>query len=398
MSSMTRHWLLVSSRRATTAAATSPGRPRRGPRWQSYRRADRRRRHIQGIVRQGWAVAETMKLSRQYAELCDRRDFDDPELRAQRSGSVDTERLAGGWRRPSGSSGIRGCSPVPSRTSARCGRTRRCWPSARPRGAAVLAREPRRKRVVATDIYGDGEVRLSRGEGGHAQRAHRRSRRTPTGKTTSRSAGWMPVRSTYRTATSMRCSHCPRSSTSAAPGDIARAAAEIGRVLRPGGHALIVTECLLGHHPMDWPLLNTVIKARLRGHRCPDATPHNRQIDAFTPGELLQRIVAPSGLRLMQPLDLVGVTRERSRTCAPLHPDGRLEPATGRRYPHLVRARLRRALDVGLPAAGEGRLRPCASVAQSRYTSCRAGPGWAWRSMRGELVPAGGNAARGRDG
>ena len=36
-----------------------------------------------------------------------------------------------------------------------------------------------------------------------------------------------------------------------APGDVARAAAEIGRVLRPGGHALIITECLVHYHPLD---------------------------------------------------------------------------------------------------------------------------------------------------
>src|SRR5207248_5207432 len=35
------------------------------------------------------------------------------------------------------------------------------------------------------------------------------------------------------------------------PRDIAQAAAEIGRVLKPGGHALIITECLVHYHPLD---------------------------------------------------------------------------------------------------------------------------------------------------
>ena len=163
----------------------------------------------------------------------------------------------------------------------------------------------------------------------------------------------MPVKWTSRTPASMLFSRCPRSSTSATPGDIARASAEIGRVLRPGGHALIVTECLLGRHPMDWPLLNTAIRALTFGRRCPDATPRNRQADCFTPGELQRRIVAPSGLRLMQPLDL-SVSPETFENVTRLHPDGKLEPATGRRLSAPRSARLWRPLDVGLPAFGEG--------------------------------------------
>jgi SAM-dependent methyltransferase len=88
------------------------------------------------------------------------------------------------------------------------------------------------------------------------------------------------------------------------PRDIARASSEIGRVLRPGGYAFIVTECFTGSHVLNSKLIQTAIRIITFGRHCEKATPRRRSIDVFTPKELLSRIVRPSGLRLVQPIDL----------------------------------------------------------------------------------------------
>jgi SAM-dependent methyltransferase len=88
------------------------------------------------------------------------------------------------------------------------------------------------------------------------------------------------------------------------PRDIARASSEVGRVLKPGGYALIVTECFTGRHPLNSKLVQTAIRIATLGRHCEKATPWRRSIDVFTPKELLSRIVRPSGLRLIQSMEL----------------------------------------------------------------------------------------------
>jgi SAM-dependent methyltransferase len=88
------------------------------------------------------------------------------------------------------------------------------------------------------------------------------------------------------------------------PRDIGRAAREIGRVLKPGGHALIVTE-LFVHQPLR-ARAPVQFAARLAtgGRRCPDATPRRRAFpEVLKRSELHRWIVEASGLDLMQPLD-----------------------------------------------------------------------------------------------
>jgi SAM-dependent methyltransferase len=85
---------------------------------------------------------------------------------------------------------------------------------------------------------------------------------------------------------------------------VARAAKEIGRVLKPGGVAMIVTECFAGRSPMNSKLLQTAIRWGTLNRKMRKATPLRRAIDVFTPEELRIWIVRPSGLRLVQPLDL----------------------------------------------------------------------------------------------
>jgi len=118
--------------------------------------------------------------------------------------------------------------------------------------------------------------------------------------------------------------------------DIARAAAEIGRVLRPGGHAFIVTEVLVRHAPVDRAPVLAAIRALTLGRRCSQATLRTRGIgEVFTAHELRSRIMRPSGLDLMQPLRLDQSPGSQENPFS-LRPDGSATSSSGRPYPHLV--------------------------------------------------------------
>jgi ubiquinone/menaquinone biosynthesis C-methylase UbiE len=104
--------------------------------------------------------------------------------------------------------------------------------------------------------------------------------------------------------------------------DIRRSAAEIGRVLRPGGAAYIVTECFLGRSLLSPPAVQEV------GSKV--AWP----IKIFTPGTLQSEIVEPSGLELVQPL--AAKPPETGGNVIELHGGGRITSTTGADYPHIA--------------------------------------------------------------
>ena len=119
------------------------------------------------------------------------------------------------------------------------------------------------------------------------------------------------------------------------PADVARAAREMGRVLKPGGHAMVVTECFVRLHPLETALADSAVRALTLNAKRKGANPRRRLLEGFTPRELRSRIVAPSGLELMQPLDLA-LSPESWDNLTVTHGDGRLEPATGSFYPHVL--------------------------------------------------------------
>ena len=117
--------------------------------------------------------------------------------------------------------------------------------------------------------------------------------------------------------------------------DVERASREIGRVLRPGGYAFIVTECFVERRLLDSPLVQTAIRIATLGRRCSGATPRRRAIDVLTHAEIESHIVGPSGLELVEPLDL----RVDPRTWENVigwRGSGRLEPASGEEWPHIL--------------------------------------------------------------
>lgn len=131
---------------------------------------------------------------------------------------------------------------------------------------------------------------------------------------------------------------------------IQASAREIGRVLRPGGHAFLVTEVFVDHHILDRAPVQFAVKLLTLGRRCKHATPRRRSVgEVFTVAELGRDIIDPSGLQLMQPFryDLAPEARGNIHT---VHEDGSVTSATGDPYPHvMVRTHLSNFTSICLP-------------------------------------------------
>jgi SAM-dependent methyltransferase len=120
------------------------------------------------------------------------------------------------------------------------------------------------------------------------------------------------------------------------PADVARAAAEIGRVLRPGGVALLCVDFAVRLHPLNRAPVDLAARLASRGrHRRVASLRRRSAIEARTGRELLAQVVRPSGLELMQALDLSISPQSWDNLCR-LYPDGRQAPASGRLFPHIL--------------------------------------------------------------
>ena len=272
------------------------------------------------------------KLSRQYCKLCDLRDFDDAQLRAKIREIVGPEHTPHEELR------------------------RKFWEYARlalyleevgaigedTEALAVAAghEEPlywmanRIGRMVASDIYGEGEF------------SGREAAATMlTDPTAFAPYSYREDRLEVRTMNALALD-APDGSFDVvfslssiehfgSPAQIATAAREMARVLRPGGHLVLATECFVGRHPLDVPLVQFAIRLATRGRRCSTATPRERIIDVFTPREIQRDIVRPSGLRLVQPLDET-VSPQTWDNLITWVGDGELHPRTGDPYPHIL--------------------------------------------------------------
>lgn len=125
------------------------------------------------------------------------------------------------------------------------------------------------------------------------------------------------------------------------PQRIQRAAAEIGRVLRPGGIAYVATELeLRGAAPH-----RRVLQALVRGL----SAGRSGQPEVFTSQTLERDIIAPSGLELLQPLDL-DISQATFDNAAVRRFGRWLRTPSGRFHPHLVLTdRGRTFTSVGVP-------------------------------------------------
>jgi SAM-dependent methyltransferase len=120
--------------------------------------------------------------------------------------------------------------------------------------------------------------------------------------------------------------------------DIARSAAEIGRVLRPGGHAFIATECFVRFHLLDRSLVHVAVRLATLGRRARNARLGRHAVgDVLTERDLHRHLVQPSGLALMQPLDL-RIAPQTWENISYVNPDGSTHfiTTTGQPYPQIL--------------------------------------------------------------
>jgi SAM-dependent methyltransferase len=238
--------------------------------------------------------------ARQYCKLCDRRDFDDPRVLAQLR-EIAGQRLRQSdeihrkfWEYAMFGIYLTDAGALHEQTEALA--------IAAGSDATLYWLANRIGRVVATDIYGQGDfahreaaASMLSDPGALAPYPYRKDRLEV------REMNALDLR--FPDASFDLVYSISSIEHFGGPAETARAAREMARVLRPGGHALIATECLLARHVLDVPLVNYAIRLASCGRRCATATPRRRALDAFTPHELQRDIIGPSGLELVQPVN-----------------------------------------------------------------------------------------------
>jgi SAM-dependent methyltransferase len=193
-------------------------------------------------------------------------------------------------------------------------------------------------RVVATDIYGEGRFSS---EEATASMLEDPSQHAPYPYRADRlDVRWMDARRLDFPDESFDVAFSLSSIEHfGSPSEIQRSAVEMGRILRPGGYAVVATDCFARRHPLNAAPVDFAVRLATLGRRYRRATPRRRAVlgEVFTPRELRSRIVEPSGLRLLQPLDR-SLSAETWRTATRIFPDGRLEERPEGHYPLVLLA------------------------------------------------------------
>ena len=269
-------------------------------------------------------------LRRQYAKLCDLPDFEDPELRARireiAPGPEEEELHRKNWEYAMLALFLEDVGLLNDEAhvlSVGAGHE-----------AVLFWLANKVGRVVATDLYGEGDFSEREAEGtmlddpsAFAPYPYRQDRLKAL-KMDGRALEF-PDASFDAVFTLSSIEHFGK------PAEIAQAAQEIGRVVRPGGYAFVVTECFVGRHALNSKLVQTAIRGLTFGRRATTATPQTRMLSVFTPEELTRYIVRPSGLELMQPLDR-RISAETWENLIHWRGAGELTPTTGRDFPHVL--------------------------------------------------------------
>jgi ubiquinone/menaquinone biosynthesis C-methylase UbiE len=270
-------------------------------------------------------------LRRQYVKLCDLRDFDDPEISSRIDDIVPgldhRERLhRKNWEYAMLTLFLEDSGLLSEDT--------RILSVGAGHETVLFWLANRVAKVVATDIYGEG--------GFSEQEADRTMLSDPT------SFSPYPYRESHLEVLHMDATQLefPDDSFDAvftlssiehfgSWANIRRSAREMGRVLRSGGCAFIATECLVGRSLLGLSAVQEVASQATRGRAFGSTR-------VFTPRTLSSEIIEPSGLELLQPLDLTrsGGTAENVHE---LNGQGRITSTTGDQYPHVV-VRVKRTL------------------------------------------------------
>jgi SAM-dependent methyltransferase len=275
----------------------------------------------------------TAGLSRQYAKFCDRRDFDDPAIRGAirqvapgREEEAELERKL--WEYAMLALFLDDVGRLNESTEVLA--------IGAGHEAPMYWLANRVGRVLATDIYGHGEFGTADREAALSVLEEPSAHAPYAYRTDHLEVRSMDARALDLPDASFDVAYSLSSIEHfGSPTDIARSAREMGRVLRPGGHALVVTECFVARNPMNSPLVHFGIRLASLGRRACGATPRKRAFDVFSRRELVSRIVEPSKLRLMQPLDTT-ISPETWENVTRHTGYAQLHPATGRRWPHIL--------------------------------------------------------------
>jgi SAM-dependent methyltransferase len=273
------------------------------------------------------------ELRRQYCKLCDIRDFEDPDLIARMRAIQQEPDPATHIERKLWEEGMlalfleeRGLLDDRSNILAVGAGTE----------PVLYWLANRAGRVVATDIYGEGDFA---GREATASMLDDPAAFAPFAYRDERlEARFMDARALEFPDASFDAVYSLSSIEHfGSPRDIRRAAAEIGRVLRPGGVAFVVTELLVRLHPLDTAPADFARRVVSLGRHRRQATPLRRSYldDAFKRGELERRIVRASGLEPIQPLDLT-LSAESWTNLARYGEDSEILTPSGSFYPHIL--------------------------------------------------------------
>lgn len=272
-----------------------------------------------------------MSLTRHYAKLCNLPDFEDPEL----AGTMDEvapdwgseKRHRKGWEFAMGALFLRDVGRLTEASEildVGAGSEEILYWMANRAG-----------RVVATDIYGRGSFAGREAVGSmiddpkaHAPYPYREDRLEVLDMDARELA--FPDESFDAVVSFSSIEHF------GGYRDIQAAAREIGRVLRPDGHAFIVTEAYVDHHILDRAPVQFAIRLLTLGRRCYTATPRHRHTgEVFTVAELGRDVVDASGLQLMQPFAFE-LAPEAGDNIHTVHDNGVVVSTTGEPSPHVM--------------------------------------------------------------
>ncbi|HVS28281.1 MAG TPA: class I SAM-dependent methyltransferase, partial [Solirubrobacteraceae bacterium] len=289
------------------------------------RRLRRARRARARALRDTLGTARTAApaLRRRYSKLCDVADFADPAFRARAAELRPDLDLDWAFDRKTWEFTM--LALLLEERGLLDGRARMLSVGAG-REAILFWLAPRIGRLVAVDIYGRGEFAGSEAPAAMLDDAASLSP-YPDLSTERLEVRNMDARSLDFGDASFDCVFSLSSIEHfGAPGDIRRAAAEIGRVLRPGGIAYVVSELQLRAARPPRRALQAAARAASGGRLS--------RREVFTETALERDVIEASGLELLQPLDTT--MSEASFDNLAVRRFGRLHTRSGRFHPHIV--------------------------------------------------------------